>query len=41
MILSSSTVSRVWGLKITVRHLMESGILEEEGTGGCRGIDLS
>ena len=37
MILSSSTVSRVRGLKITIRDPMASGILEEEETGGCRG----
>ena len=37
MILSTSTVRRVWGLKITMRHPMASGILEKEGTGGCRG----
>jgi len=37
MILDSSTVSRVCGLTITMRDLMASDILEEEGTGGCRG----
>ena len=37
MILSTSTVSRVCGLNITMRHLMASGIFEGEGTDWCGG----